>query len=258
MQYLGGKTLIAKQIAAVINEYRRPGQMVWDAFCGGLSVAAALEEEGPVYATDINAALIALYQAVQSGWRPPDTVSRETWQAAKALPDTDPMKAFCGFGCSFGGKWFGGYAPPRWRPKTSTHHGGINNPTVSTTRMLGRRITDRTIHFAAIDFLSVEPGPTERLIYCDPPYAGTTDYDGAPPLDRAIFERRIAAWSRYTLVFVSEYAFPLGECIWSAPTTLKVSGGTGEARTERLYLVTDTPVIERYRRPPVHLWLTDE
>lgn len=60
------------------------------------------------------------------------------------------------------------------------------------------------------------------------------------------------------LVFVSEYDFSLGECIWSSAATLKVSGGTGQERTERLYLVTDLPEAERYRRPPVHLMLMDE
>jgi DNA adenine methylase len=255
VQYLGGKTLIAKALAAVIADYRRPGQAVWDAFCGGLSVTAALEEDGPVYATDINAALIALYQAVQGGWRPPAVVSRATWEAAKALPDSDPMKAFCGFGCSFGGKWFGGYAAPRYVQKTATTHGGVSNPIVSSLRALARRALDRTIQFSAVDFLAVEPGPTERLIYCDPPYAGTTGYDGAPPFDHDRFRARVASWARFTDVFVSEYDFPLGACIWSAPATLKVSGGTGQGRTERLYLVSSVPEDRRYRRPPVHLWL---
>jgi DNA adenine methylase len=258
MQYLGGKTLIAKQLAAVILDYRRPGQTVWDAFCGGLSVAAALEEDGPVYATDVNAALIALYQAVQGGWQPPDVVSRDTWQAAKALPDNDPLKAFCGFGCSFGGKWFGGYAAPRYVTPTATTHGGVSNPVVSSLRALSRRALDRTIQFAAVDFLMVMPHRTDRLIYCDPPYAGTTPYDGAPPFDQLRFRARVAGWARYTDVFVSEYDFPLGECIWSAPASLKVSGGTKDPRTERLYLVTSTPEGARYRRPPVHLMIEDD
>jgi DNA adenine methylase len=254
MQYLGGKTLVAKQLAAVMLDYRRPGQEVWDAFCGGLSVAAALEEDGPVYATDVNAALISLYAAVQGGWQPPDVVSRETWTAAKVLPDSDPLKAFCGFGCSFGGKWFGGYAGPRSSPKTATHHGGtIMNAVVSSLRMLDRRATDRSMTFAVVDFLAVAPRPIESLIYCDPPYAGTTGYDGVPSFDQDAFRARVAEWSRHTDVFVSEYDFPLGACIWSAPATLKVSGGTKGPRTERLYRVSSVPEAERYRRPPIHL-----
>ncbi len=116
MRYMGGKSRIAKQIAAVIDEHRQPGQLVWDAFCGGLSMSVALSKKGPVLASDACAPLIALYKAVQEGWDPPTEVSRQTYMAAKLLPDSDPMKAFCGFGCSFGGKWFGGYGGP------SLHH----------------------------------------------------------------------------------------------------------------------------------------
>jgi len=61
VQYLGGKTRIAKQIAAEIDKVRRPGQLVWDAFCGGLSVSRALMKNGPVLSTDACAPLIALY-----------------------------------------------------------------------------------------------------------------------------------------------------------------------------------------------------
>lgn len=105
MQYLGGKTRIAKQIAAEIDKVRRPGQLVWDAFCGGLSMSRALLKNGPVLSTDACAPLIHLYCAVQNGWGPPSEVSEATYRAAKSLPDTDPMKAFCGFACSFGGKF---------------------------------------------------------------------------------------------------------------------------------------------------------
>src|SRR5690606_1801606 len=103
MRYMGGKTRIAKQIAAVIDQYREPGQLVWDAFCGGLSVSVELAKTGPVLSSDGCKPLISCYQAILAGWDPPIEVSKETWQASKLLPDTDPMKAFCGFGCSFAG-----------------------------------------------------------------------------------------------------------------------------------------------------------
>jgi site-specific DNA-adenine methylase len=67
MQYMGGKTRIAKQIAAEIDKVRKPGQLVWDAFCGGLSVSVALSKNGPVLASDACAPLISLYKAVQEG-----------------------------------------------------------------------------------------------------------------------------------------------------------------------------------------------
>ena len=47
MQYLGGKTRIAKQLAEVIDRVRPKSAWVWDAFCGGLSMSVALSKNGP-------------------------------------------------------------------------------------------------------------------------------------------------------------------------------------------------------------------
>src|SRR5688572_11951361 len=101
MRYLGGKYRYAKQIAKSINTIRN-GRTVLDAFCGGLSVSAALG--GEIIAYDINSDLIELYQAVAQGWDPPSKLNKEEWQAAKTA--ANPLKAFAGFGCSFGGIWF--------------------------------------------------------------------------------------------------------------------------------------------------------
>jgi DNA adenine methylase len=227
MQYLGGKTRIAKQLAAVIDRTRKPGQWVWDAFCGGLSMSVALSKNGPVWSTDVNAALINLYLAVQQGWVPPSEVSRETYAAAKSLPDTDPMKAFCGFGCSFGGKWFGGYA------------GGFNGP-LTYPELAGRNVRrslEKVHSLVQLDFLAREPCPTSALLYLDPPYANTTGYSGAGLFDSKAFIVRAAHWALFTDVFVSEYAFPIGECVWSreSGTTLGAANGTSPRATERLY-----------------------
>lgn len=228
MRYLGGKSRIAKHLAEVIDSVRHPGQWVWDAFCGGLSMSVALSKKGPVWSTDANAALIALYRAIQSGWEPPTEVSKETWHAAKALPDSDPLKAFCGFGCSFGGKWFGGYAGRRAAragdPKLYTFRD-------STANGLRRECPGRVL--AVVDFLSVQPQACEAILYLDPPYAGTTGYAAVAPFDSDRFVQRVREWSRFTHVFVSEYSFPIGECVWSR----QVPGSTQFKKdaVERLY-----------------------
>lgn len=234
MQYLGGKTRIAKAIAEQINRVRKPGQWVWEPFCGGLSVSVALSKAGPVWATDANPALIALYQAVQNGWRPPTELSREAYAAAKLLPDSDPLKAFAGFGCSFGGKWFGGYAEPRYYPKTATNHGGNSDYPAQSAKALLRDVP-RCGRVDCLEFLSVDPREIAALIYCDPPYAGTTGYDALPAFDSQRFLLRVADWARFTDVFVSEYQFPIGTCVFEVQKPKTVSKGTGALATERLY-----------------------
>lgn len=236
MQYLGGKTRIAKQLAAEIDKIRRPGQWVWDAFCGGLSMTVALSKNGPVYSTDACVPLIALYRAVQAGWDPPTEVSREQWQAAKALPDTDPMKAFCGFGCSFGGKWFGGYAHDA--NGTRNRDGVPSNYALSAKRKLAASAP----HVRALDalnFLDQEPRPSDGVLYLDPPYAGTTGYDGVTAFDHARFRQRCAEWSAHSHVFVSEYQMPFGQVVWSGVqcTTVARKKSAYADATERLYYI---------------------
>ena len=233
MRYLGGKSRIAKQLSGVIDSIRHPGQLVWDAFCGGLSMSVALRKKGPVWSTDACVPLISLYQAVQAGWSVKTEVPREAYAAAKSLPDSDPMKAFCGFGCSFSGKWFGGYAAPF--PTDRTPHG-------AALRALKRDCAAG--RFEVLDFLSVQPQPCEAILYLDPPYAGTTGYDGAPPFDAARFIQRVRDWSRWTHVFVSEYAFPIGECVWASECRTTAGGKSGHgSAVERLFYVGPTTAL---------------
>lgn len=245
MRYLGGKSRIAKQLAELIDSVRQPGQWVWDAFCGGLSMSVALRKKGPVWSTDACVPLIALYRAVQSGWDPPTEVSKDEWQAAKALPDSDPMKAFCGFGCSFGGKWFGGFQPFVKATKTATHTGGDSNPPLAAHRALKRNCPAGT--FACVDFMRIQPQPCEAILYLDPPYAGTTGYAGVQPFDSNAFVQRVQEWSRWTHVFVSEYSFPIGECVFEVAKAKTVAGGSGGGRVglERLYYVGPTTEVSK-------------
>lgn len=225
MQYLGGKSRIAKQLAEVIDRYRQPGQLVWDAFCGGLSMSVALSKNGPVWSTDACVPLMALHAAVQAGWEPPRFVGPDEYQAAKSLPDSDPMKAFCAVCCSFSGKWFGGYAKSGDRNYALNGHNALKKARVAT--FCG----------AVVDFLAVEPRPTAALLYLDPPYAGTTGYAGTLPFDHDRFVERVQGWAQHAHVFVSEYSFPLGECVWDRAQTTTVSRNKSRYATaiERLY-----------------------
>lgn len=231
MRYMGGKTKIAKQIAAVIDQYRQPGQLVWDAFCGGLSVSVALSKKGPVLASDACAPLINLYKAVQEGWDPPTEVSKETYEKAKNLFDTDPMKAFCGFGCSFGGKWFGGYAKCNRPDRALGYASGTRKSLLSSSL--------NSLILKHLDFLEIIPEPTNSIIYCDPPYADTTSYNGTEKFDYCKFVRRVEQWSEFTDIFVSEYSFRLGNVVFEREQTTTVSRDKAKYKqaTEKLFRI---------------------
>ena len=207
MRYLGGKTRIAKRLAEQINRFREPGAPFWDPFCGGLSMAVALGGEGLV--SDAHPALIAVYRAVAAGWDPPKTLTESEWRAAKELPDSDPLKAFAGFGCSFGGKWFGGYAAPA----PEYFYNANSKPRLDGSSREGERIapkdfadearrallrdvptlTTRGCVFDCVDFLSITPVDLGALLYLDPPYRNTTGY--SLPFDHDAFDVRAREWA---------------------------------------------------------------
>ena len=179
--------------------------------------------------------LIALYQAVREGWDPPETVSEDEYRAARALPDTDPRKAFVGFGCSFGAKWFGGYARGGYARVKQDYAGGSRRALIRQLRDLRGSAIER------IDFLSVEPRSLPLVIYADPPYAGTEPYSGVAPFDSARFWSRAQGWERAGVpVFVSEYTCPVPHAlVLEVEQAKKIAGGNGGGRIgmDRLFRV---------------------
>ena len=194
--YQGGKHRHAKRIVAVLPE--KP--IVWEPFCGGLSVTVELAKRScKLIATDKNKALIALYRSVRAGWMPP-YVSERVYANARNLPDTDPLKAFCAVGCSYGGKWFGGFA----------RNASQRDYAAEALRGLQRKLEALpAVNPRYCDFLrqkvrrDVAPS---LLIYADPPYEGTTGYAAVGVFDNAAFWRKCRAWAHAgAAVYVSEY-----------------------------------------------------
>lgn len=232
MQYQGGKSRIAKWLCAAISPVRFRADAsprgFWDPFCGGLSMAVALSDGGGGgLVTDSNPALIALYKAIAAGWDPPTSVTEEEYAAARALPDSDPRKAFIGFGVSFGGKWFGGLARP-----SETYVQASRNV---LQRDIGALVA-AGCDFDCVDFLDVEPFPMDDVLYLDPPYADTASYKATGKFDHTRFYERVRQWAIYTDVFVSEYKMPFGRPLLEFTYSLKLGGGERkDARCERFF-----------------------
>ena len=109
MQYMGSKNKIAKDILPII--LKEKGSRIWvEPFVGGANLIDKLT--GYRIGNDIHKELISLLKALQSGWVPPANVSKEMYYEVKKNPQNYPgeLVGFVGFLCSFGGKWWGGYA----------------------------------------------------------------------------------------------------------------------------------------------------
>ena len=108
MQYFGGKSRIAKKLGAELQSRLKPNQTFVDLFCGSCNIVSNVKAEKRV-ANDVHPQLMAMHRAVQAGRVPPEVVTEEDYRLAKTSGE-DHVKGFVGFGCSFGGKYFGGYA----------------------------------------------------------------------------------------------------------------------------------------------------
>ena len=121
MRYQGGKSRIATSIALAIERESKGdyGNLV-SLFCGSCAVESKLAPHfKSVICNDNHKYLIALWRALQSGCDLPEVISEDTYKSIRENKDVNPaLTGFVGFGCSFGGKFFGGYA----RNKTGTNY----------------------------------------------------------------------------------------------------------------------------------------
>jgi DNA adenine methylase len=213
MQYLGGKSKTRKQISAFLESVRKPGQTYFEPFVGGAWVLQ--EMSGKRIASDGCYPLIAMYKALQSGWIPPKTLTEEEYQSLKK--DTDPyngMRAFAGFA----------------RSGTRNYCGNARN---SLLKQLPK-ISDVLFLYGEYQ----EHAPCGHLIYCDPPYQGTTQYGAFSGFDHNAFWEKMREWSKHNTVVISEYSSPDDfKCVaeFQTKTDMRV-GGTKEHRIERLFM----------------------
>lgn len=203
MRYLGGKHRVAKKISWLINRHKP--EFYLEPFAGMASVARLIEAKKKVL-TDAHPDLILLYQALSSGWVPPATLTREEHAVLKNSKPS-ALRAFAGFGCSFSGKFFGGYVELQSDIK---HRSNPITSAESSQRSLLALIADLpdTI-FEQMDYREAfAKYDMADVIYCDPPYAGTTRFSGTEPFDHDIFWSEVRKKASEAVVYVSEYSAP--------------------------------------------------
>jgi len=232
MKYQGGKFAARHWIVDTLQSIDPDPVVLLEPFCGGCSVTTEAASRGydAIIAADADPHLIAMWQAIQAGWLPPDSFSRAEYMALKADPDSDPIMAgFASRALSFGGKYWGGYGSKEPTPQLKSSLGSITKQ----QRIL--QDPDVEVVFAARDYREWEPEPG-WLVYADPPYAGTTK-NGKDSFDSDEFWDIMTRWSERCPVVVSEYAAPDGwVSLGSKVTRLTMSATTnGDTQLEQLW-----------------------
>lgn len=225
MQYMGSKKSIARYLLPAILKDRYPGQWYVEPFCGGCNMIDKVD--GERIANDCNPYLIKMWQALQKGWEPPRCVCRDFYEIVRANKNSFPpeLVAFIGFMCSFGGKWWSSYA---------FNNKGDNYALRGRSVLLNQIKKLSNVEFRCSSYCDMDI-PQHSIIYCDPPYAGTTRYNAS--INHDVFWQ----WCREKTeeghkVFVSEYHTPSDfECVKEVSHKMILNKNRSDKRIEKLF-----------------------
>lgn len=160
--------------------------------------------------------LIELYKALQNGWVPPESLSEDEYKYVKEHKNEDKaLTAFVGFGCSFGGKWFGGYG----RHGVKDNHAAERSMCEESRRALLRDLEIlKNAKFMCLDYRDIDI-PDGSVIYADPPYKDKmAAYGLQDQFDTGEFWEWCREKSDNHLIYVSELEAPDDfEAIWEKP-----------------------------------------
>ncbi len=238
MRYLGGKTRISKWVAENVILAGAGKTHYIEPFVGSGATFVKISPWFPkATASDCHPDLILMWQALASGWVPPDFVSKEEYLQLKSS-EPSALRGFVGFGNSYRGIWFSGYSSVHydsyWRRDCKPQLLAAKKSVMRDSSVFTRASVlccDYSDH--AVD--------SSCVVYCDPPYKGTASYKGVPSFDSDKFWGTAEAWSKTgAVVVVSEESAPNGWHVLSARTRKaflkRQKDGTNDVREEKLFI----------------------
>ena len=230
---MGSKAKFAKEILNIILRYRTKDMVYVEPFVGGANMIRCVPQGAGRIANDANHYLIALLKHIQAGGQVPGNkiMTREYFEYIRSNKDkVEP--------------WLAGYV------NISGVGEGIDNGYCHNDGHCQNYYDTRArqfvkdapyiqgIEFHSTDYFNVPLPEKSCLIYCDPPYANTTEY--VDKFDHKIFWE----WAKQkTLeghkVFVSEYTAPENwMCIWKKETKCTIANSAHALKAvEKLFVL---------------------
>ena len=226
MIYMGSKNRIAKYILPIILKDRKEGQWYVEPFVGGANMIDKVDGNriGADYDAHVIQALVAIRDFCTEL---PESVSEFQYKEIKNL-DPSPINSWIRFVCSFGGRFNNGYA--RNKAGQNYARAGVNNAQKQSPKLQGVVLLNKSY----LDLNLTKP----CIIYCDPPYEGTTGYKDK--FNHAEFWEWCRNMSKQGhQVFISEYNAPDDfECLWEGEIKTNFASQRKEAThkaTEKLF-----------------------
>lgn len=202
MKYMGSKNRIAKHLLPImLDEAEKYSITTWiEPFVGGANMIDKVPSHYERVGYDLNDhtihALIGIRDFAEDL---PDFVSEETYNFFKGqVPHA--VSSLIRFGASFGGKFENGYA------RGKKENGEPRNYWQETKRNAIKQSPKiQNVQFICDSYENLDF--EDCLIYCDPPYQGTTGYKTGS-FDHDKFFNWCREQAKKNIVFVSEYNAP--------------------------------------------------
>ena len=237
MKYMGSKARFAKDILPIILKDRKPEQWYVEPFAGGMN--SICDVQGNRLANDIHFYLIEMWKELCNGWIP-QKINHNIYHIVRNNREQFEPRfvGWVGFNCSYSGKWFGGFAG-----ETKTKIGTVRDYQTEAIKNVAKQVEKmKGVVFQNKPYYELEL-PPNSIVYCDPPYDGTTKY--ANDFDHNLFWNWCREKAKHGhAVFVSEYNAPSDfECVWQkeAKSSLSANGKTGgnKVSVEKLFYIKD-------------------
>lgn len=233
---MGSKARVAKDISKIINNVIKENNITTyiEPFVGGSNMIQHIKCKNK-YGYDNNEYLIEFWKHIQDGWNPrlvteEEKMTKELYISIKNNKEKYPkhIVALAGFCATYNAKWFGGYAG-----------------TVHTKKGIDRNYYDEAVRNVLKQFEFITDVKYEckdykdilvsgAVIYCDPPYEGTTGYkDDFKHIEYWDWVRKM---SINNIVLCSEYKAPVDfECVWAKELITTLDKNSRSKAVERLF-----------------------
>lgn len=201
MKYVGSKNRIAKEIIPFMLKDSAKYRCWLEPFVGGANLIDKIPSTFYRVGNDKNHYLITLLNKIKEdcSWIPSNITEQEYYKVKynpKNYPDY--LVGFVAFCCSFGSKYWGGYA----------RGAGRNFCLEAKKNLIKQSKNLQDINFMSVDYKNlVIKQPSKTIVYCDPPYKNTTKYHAGINYDE-FYHWLLVQHSKGCKIYVSEYWMP--------------------------------------------------
>lgn len=205
MKYMGSKNRIAKHLLPImLSECEKNGIIKWvEPFVGCANMIDKVHDSFERIGYDLNPHTIAALIGIRDHLDElPNQVSEDFYKSIKKT-EPNPINSWVRFECSFGAKLDNGYA---------RNSAGANYAQMGLNLAIKQSPKIQNVQFICDSYENLDF--ENCLIYCDPPYQGTTGYKTGT-FDHNKFFEWCREQAKKNIVFVSEYNAPDDfECVW--------------------------------------------